>query len=109
MESLAVCLAKEQRWAQAVHFGRKACAASQTDATAVCAREASSAACCEARVSSSCLMLAIMLRDSSPDPQAAAESEAVFATIIAAGKAVFAEAEEAGVAVPGAVARTACR
>jgi hypothetical protein len=54
-------------------------------------------------------MLAIMLRDSSPDPQSAAEAEAVFAGIIAAGKTVFAEAEEAGVAVPDAVARTACR
>ena len=55
------------------------------------------------------LMLAIMLRDSSPGPQSAAEAEAVFAGIIAAGKAVFAEAEEAGVAVADAVARTACR
>jgi hypothetical protein len=109
LESLAVCLAKQQRWAEAVRFGRKACAASQTEAAAVCAREASSAACCEARVSSGCLMLAIVLRDSSPDPQSAAQSEAVFASILAAGNAVFAEAEKAGFVVPGAVARTACR
>ena len=104
-----MCLAKEKRWAEAVHVGRKACAASETHVAAACASDARSAACCEARVSSSCLMLAIMLRDSSPGPQSAAEAEAVFAGIIAAGKTVFAEAEEAGVAVADAVARTACR
>jgi hypothetical protein len=109
LESLSVCLAKEQRWGEAVHFGRKACAASHAHATLLCRHELQlDAACVDARLSSSCLMLAIMLRDSSSQ-ESVAEAEAIFGKILAAGKQVFAEAQGAGVSVPPAAARTACR
>jgi hypothetical protein len=105
-----VCLAKEQRWSEAVHFGRKACSASEADSILLCGDELRlSAGCIDARLSSACLMFAIMLRDSGSSRESRSESEAVFGKILAAGKQVFAKAEEAGVSVPPAAARTACR
>lgn len=110
MESLSVCLAKEQRWVEAVHFGRKACRASEEEAKLICSDGINlSATCIEAKLSSSCLMLAIMLRDGSSSPESAAESEAAFGKILALGKQLFADAQRAGVNIPPVAARTACR
>jgi hypothetical protein len=110
LESLSVCLAKERRWADALHFGRKACSASEADAKLLCIdKKRISATCIDARLSSSCLNVAIILRDGNASPESLAESEAVFERIIATGKQVFAEAHQASVSVPSAAARTACR
>ena len=66
LESLSVSLAKEKRWSEAVHVGRKACRAAEEEAKSLCDDGLRpSAPCIEAQLSSSCLMLAIMLRDGS--------------------------------------------
>jgi hypothetical protein len=114
MESLSVCLAKEQRWDEAIYFGRKACIASEEEAKIQCGdklhlRES----CIDASLQSSCLMLAIMLRDSASRQETTSaslsESEIMFEKILATGKQLFAEAQKAGVTVSHAAARTACR
>ena len=110
LESLSVCHAKERRWADALYFGRKACSASEADAKLLCSDKMHiSATCIDARLSSSCLNVAIILRDGKANPESLAESEAVFERIIATGKQVFAEAQRANVSVPSVAARTACR
>ncbi len=110
LESLSVSLAKEQRWMEAVHFGRQACTASEEEAGSLCSeRLRPSATCIEAKLSSSCLMLAIMLRDGNFSLESTLESETIFGKILALGKRLFQEAQMTGVSMPPSAARTACR
>ena len=110
LESYSVCLAKERRWDEAVHFGRKACSASEAKAKTLCGDQSHlTAKCIDASLPSSCLMLAIMLRDGSSNEASLAESEAIFGKILATGKQLFAESQQAGTPVSPTAARTACR
>ena len=110
LESFSVCLAKERRWDDAVHFGRKACSASKARAKLVCGDQSHlSEKCIDASLPSSCLMLAIMLRDSSSGQVSLEESEAVFGQILATAKQLFADSQQAGITVSSTAARTACR
>jgi hypothetical protein len=110
LESLSVSLAKEKRWSEAVHVGRKACRAAEEEAKSLCDDGLRpSAPCIEAQLSSSCLMLAIMLRDGSSKPESLAVSEAIFGKILAKAKLLYAEVQGADNSIPPAAARTACR
>ena len=93
-----------------MHVGRKACRATDEEAKSLCHNGLGpSTPCIEAQLSSSCLMLAIMLRDGSSRPESLAESEAIFGKILAKAKLLYAEMQGADDSIPPAAARTACR